>query len=76
MTKLTRSTVAPSRSVVPNMTARKREPVRSAPKRLAPSKLQREKSQSVRRDKFIFAFGNLADAQFEPVKCDSLMSAR
>ena len=74
--KLTRSTVTPSRFVVPKLTARKRDPVRSAPKRLAPSKLHSEKSQSVSLDRFILAFGNLADAQFESVKWDSLMSAR
>ena len=44
--KLTRSTVVPSMVVVPKVTARNRDPVRSAPKRLAPSKLQREKSHS------------------------------
>ena len=72
--KLTRSMVAPSMLVFPKVTARKRKPVRSAPKRLAPSKLQREKSHPVRRDRFILAFWNFADAQLESAKWDSMMS--
>ena len=75
MTKLTRSMVTPSMFVVPKLTPRKRDPDRSAPNRLAPSNLHSEKSQSARRERFIFAFWNLADSQFEPVKNDSVMSA-